>query len=362
MKTGRPKEPLVLGVEDREKLESWTRRRKTAQALALRARIVLACTEDLSNCEVARRLGVSYPTVGKWRERFRRYGLDGLHDEPRPGAPRTVNDAKVEEIVTKTLESNPENATQWTTRTLAKDTGVSQSTVVRIWHAFGLKPHLQGTFKLSDDPYFIEKVRDIVGLYMDPPERALVLSVDEKSQVQALDRTQPMLPMSPGYPERCTHNYVRHGTTSLFAALDVATGKVIGQCHRRHRHQEFLKFLKTIEANVPPKLDVHIIIDNYATHRTPKVKNWLARRPHWHIHFTPKGASWLNLVERFFAAITTRRIRRGSFRSVRELEQAIADYLRVHNQNPKPFIWTATADEIFRKISRLCEGISNSGH
>ena len=245
---------------------------------------------------------------------------------------------------------------------MASEAGVSQNTVVRIWHAFGLKPHMEDTFKLSKDPLFIEKVRDIVGLYMDPPERAMVLCVDEKSQVQALDRTQPLLPMSPGYPERRSHDYVRNGTTSLFAALDVATGKVIGTCHRQHRQQEFLRFLKTIEANVPQGLDVHLVMDNYATHKTPRIKNWLARRPHWHVHFTPTGASWLNMVERFFAAITNRRIRRGTFRNVRELKQAIHDYLETHNEDPKPFIWTATADEIFRKIARLCEGISNSGH
>ena len=245
---------------------------------------------------------------------------------------------------------------------MAKQTGISQDSVVRIWHAFGLKPHRETTFKLSKDPYFIEKVRDIVGLYMAPPDRAIVLSVDEKSQVQALDRTQPLLPMSPGYPERRSHDYVRNGTTSLFAALDVATGEVIGQCHRQHRHQEFLNFLKAVEASVPKDLEVHLIMDNYGTHKTPKIQHWLARRPHWHVHFTPTGASWLNLVERFFGEITQKRIRRGVFKSVRELEQAIEDYLRTHNRSPRPFIWTKSADEIFRKIARLCEGICRSGH
>jgi transposase len=301
MRTGRPKKELVVSDTDREVLERWTRRAKTAQHLALRARIVLACAGGQSNAAVARHLNTTGATVGKWRERFRRCGVDGLSDEPRPGAPRTINDAKVEEIVVKTLESKPENATQWSTRLMAKETAVSQNTVIRIWHAFGLKPHMQETFKLSKDPFFIEKVRDIVGLYMAPPDRAVVLCVDEKSQVQALDRTQPLLPMSPGYPERRSHDYVRNGTTSLFAALDVATGEVIGKCHRQHRHQEFLHFLKTIEAGVPQGLDVHLVMDNYGTHKTPKIRNWLARRPHWHVHFTPTGASWLNMVERFFA-------------------------------------------------------------
>jgi transposase len=333
-----------------------------AQGLALRARIVLACADGVSNMQVAKRLNTTNATVGKWRERFGRGGLEGLCDEPRPGAPRTIKDDKVEAILVKTLESKPKDGTHWSTRLMAKDTGVSQSTVVRVWHAFGLKPHLEATFKLSKDPMFIEKVRDIVGLYMSPPDKAVVLCVDEKSQVQALDRTQPLLPMSPGYPERKSHDYVRHGTTSLFAALNVATGFVVGTCHKQHRHQEFLKFLKTIETNVPEGLDVHLVMDNYATHKTSKIKNWLSRRPHWHVHFTPTGASWLNQVERFFAQITGRRIRRGAFRSVSELEQAIHDYLTTHNENPKPFIWTASADEIFRKIARLCEGISNSGH
>lgn len=362
MKTGRPKRPITVSNEQREVLLRWTRRATTAQSLALRARIVLACADGVPNTYVAQRLNTTNATVGKWRERFRCNGLDGLCDEPRPGAPRTVNDDKVEEIVVKTLENKPKDATHWSTRLMAKDARVSQTTVVRVWHAFGLKPHLEDTFKLSKDPMFIEKVRDIVGLYMNPPEKAVVLCVDEKSQVQALDRTQPLLPMSPGYPERKSHDYVRNGTTSLFAALDVATGNVVGKCHHQHRHQEFLKFLKTIEANVPEGLDVHLVMDNYGTHKTPKIKNGLARRPHWHVHFTPTSASWLNQVERFFAQITNRRIRRGVFRSVSELELAIQDYLTTHNPNTKPFVWAATADEIFRKIARLCEGISNSGH
>jgi transposase len=362
MRTGRPKKALTVSEAEREILERWTRRTTTAQHLALRARIVLACADGDSNTAVAKRLNTTGATVGKWRERFRRQGVDGLPDEPRPGTPRTILDAKVEEVVVKTLEQKPKDATHWSTRLMAKETGISQDSVVRIWHAFGLKPHRETTFKLSKDPYFIEKVRDIVGLYMAPPDRAIVLSVDEKSQVQALDRTQPLLPMSPGYPQRRSHDYVRNGTTSLFAALDVATGEVIGKCHRQHRHQEFLNFLKAVEASVPSDLDVHLIMDNYGTHKTPKIQHWLARRPHWHVHFTPTGASWLNLVERFFGEITEKRIRRGVFKSVRELEQSIDDYLRTHNQNPKPFIWTKTADEIFRKIARLCEGICQSGH
>jgi len=362
MKAGRPRKELMLTERDRNTLERWTRRATTAQSLALRARIILACAAGASDVAVARQLNTTRETVGKWRRRFLHCGMDGLYDEPRPGAPRTLTDDRVEEVIVKTLESKPEDSTHWSTRLMAAETGVSQSSIVRIWHAFGLKPHMEDTFKLSNDPLFIEKVRDVVGLYMNPPERAVIFSVDEKSQVQALDRTQPLLPMSPGYPERRSHDYVRNGTTSLFAALDVATGKVIGACHRKHRHQEFLRFLKTIEANVPEGLDVHLVMDNYATHKTPKIKDWLARRPHWHVHFTPTGASWLNMVERFFAQITTRRIRRGAFRSVRELEQAIHDYLQTHNEKPRPFIWSATADEIFRKIARLCEGIYNSGH
>jgi transposase len=362
MRTGRPKKALMVTQADRDLLERWTRRATTAQHLALRARIVLACAEGQSNTVAAETLNTTGHTVGKWRERFRRLGVDGLTDEPRPGAPRTITDAQVEAVVVKTLETKPENASHWSLRGMAKEVHISRDSVMRIWHAFGLKPHRETTFKLSKDPFFIEKVRDIVGLYLNPPDRAIVLAVDEKSQIQALDRTQPLLPMSPGYPERKSHDYVRHGTTSLFAALDVATGEVIGQCHRQHRHQEFLCFLKAVEANVPTDLEVHLVMDNYGTHKTPRIQHWLARRPHWHIHFTPTSASWLNLVERFFAQITERRIRRGAFTSVRELEQAIDDYLCTHNQHPKPFVWTKTADEIFRKITRLCEGICLSGH
>lgn len=362
MRTGRPMKPLNLTREERTKLEMLTRRRKTAHWLAIRAQIVVLSADGRSNVQVAKHLHVHPNTVGKWRERFRLRRLDGLFDEPRPGAPRTILDDKVEEVVTKTLGTTPKGATHWSVRSMAREVGVGRDSVHRIWRAFGLKPHRQETFKLSTDPLFVEKVRDIVGLYLHPPEKAVVLCVDEKAQIQALDRSQPLLPMAMDYPEARTHDYVRHGTTSLFAALDAATGEVLGKCHRRHRHQEFLRFLRRIETNVPQDLDIHAVVDNYATHKTPKVVRWLARHPRWHIHFTPTGASWLNLVERFFAEITTKRIRRGSFRSTRSMERAIAEYLEQHNENPKPFIWTATAEDIFGKIHRLCTGTSRTGH
>ena len=313
---------------------------------------------------VARRLSVTPQTVGKWRERFRVGRLEALADEPRPGAPRKITDAQVEDVIVRTLESTPKHETHWSSRGMARATGLSQRSIVCIWQAFGLQPHRVETFKLSSDPLFIEKVRDVVGLYMNPPEHALVLCVDEKSQVQALDRTQPLLPMRPGQAERRTHDYVRHGTTSLFAALDTKTGKVIGQCQRRHRHQEFLKFMKLVDAQLPEGKDqeVHLVLDNYGTHKTPKVKRWFAKRPYYHLHFTPTSASWLNLVERFFAQITTKRIRRGVFRSVPALEKAIQAYLEAHNTEPQPFVWTATADEIFKKIERLCKRTCDSGH
>jgi transposase len=300
--------------------------------------------------------------VGKWRARFVAKRADGLLDEPRPGAPRTISDASVEKIVRTTLETKPHDATHWSTRSMARASGLSQTAVVRIWRAFGLQPHRAETFKLSADPLFIEKVRDIVGLYLSPPEHALVLCVDEKTQVQALNRTQPLLPMRPGQAERRTHDYARHGTTSLFAALDAKTGKVIGQCQRRHRAAEFRKFLDTIDRNVPPTLDVHLILDNYATHKTATIRNWLAKRPRYHLHFTPTSASWLNLVERWFATLTEKQLRRGVHRSTRELETAIHSYLDATNKKPKPFIWTKTADQILESIARFCQRISNSGH
>src|SRR6202158_5102654 len=309
MASGRPLVPLTLSWEHREQLQSWSRRAKTAQALAMRSRIVLLAADGLSNTEIARRQGCSLPTAGKWRQRFLDRGLDGLLDEPRPGTPRKLSDRHVERVLTRTLESQPEAATHWSTRDMAKACGLSQSTISRIWRAFSLAPHRAETFKLSRDPLFIDKVRDIVGLYLDPPDRALVLCVDEKSQIQALDRTAPLLPMRPGQIERRTHDYKRHGTTSLFAALDVATGRVIGECHRRHRSREFRKFLVTIAANVPPELDVHLVMDNYATHKTPAIQRWLVQNPRFHVHFTPTSASWLNQVERFFAALTEKQIR-----------------------------------------------------
>jgi transposase len=357
-------QPVTLADDERDKLEAWVRRPKTAQRLALRSRIVLAAAAGESNSAIARRLRVTLPTVGKWRSRFLADRLEGLADEPRPGAPRTITDAQVEAVVTKTLESKPEHATHWSTRGMADACGLSQTAVARIWRAFGLKPHLHETFKLSTDPFFVEKVRDVVGLYLNPPERAIVLSVDEKSQVQALDRTQPLLPMTPGQAERGTHDYERHGITSLFAALNVATGAVIGRCYRRHRQQEFVRFLEAIDAAVPEEdgVTVHLVLDNYGTHKTPRVKRWLARHPRFVVHFTPTGGSWLNQVERFFAEITDKRIRRGSFRSVKALEEAIASYLAAHNRDPKPFAWTASADLILRKVEDVCKRINNSGH
>ena len=363
MRTGRPKKPLTVKPADQEKLELLARRPKTAQRVAIRSKIVLRAAEGLPNQEIARRLGVTGATVGKWRERYRVKGMEGLADEPRPGTPRKITDGKVEEAVTQTLENLPTEATHWSTRSLAKKVGLSQSAVVRIWHSFGLQPHRTETFKLSTDPYLVEKVRDIVGLYLNPPEHAIVLCVDEKSQVQALNRTQPILPLRPGLAEQRTNDYERHGTTSLFAALDVATGKVIGECHRRHRHQEFLKFLDLVDSKLPPdQREVHLVLDNYGTHKAPKVIRWFARHPRYHVHFTPTSGSWVNQVERWFGKITAERIRRGSFESVRSLERAIQEYLSHHNANPKPFVWTADADLILGKIQRLCERTSNSGH
>src|SRR3989304_5452298 len=328
---GRPLASLDLPDADREVLERWMRRPKSANALAPRARIVLASARGDSNTEIAAQLQLSKPTVGKWRTRYLARGVDGLLDEPRPGAPRSISDADVDRVVTLTLETTPENATHWSTRDMARRAGLSQSAVSRIWRAFMLKPHRSETFKLSKDPLFIEKVRDIVGLYLNPPDRALVLATDEKSQIQALDRSQPMLPMRPGQIERRTHDYVRHGTTTLFAALDVKSGTVIGEGHRRHRAKEVLAVLKTIEASVPLRLDVHLILDNYSTHKTPMIQRWLVRHPRFHLHFTPTGASWINLVERWFATLTERQLRRGVHRSPRELEAAILRHLQVTN-------------------------------
>ena len=321
MAIGRPMPPVTLDGAEKETLERWVRRPKTAQALALRARMILGCAEGRSNTAVAADLRVSDETVGKWRSRFLERRLDGLSDEPRSGRPRAVTDDDVERVITLTLETTPRDATHWSTRSMAQRCGLSHNTVSRIWRAFGLQPHRTEAFKLSSDPFCIEKVRDVVGLYLDPPDRALVLCVDEKSQIQALDRTRPLLPMRPGQVERRTHDYLRHGTVSLFAALDTQSGRVIGRCHRRHRAVEFRKFLDTIEAEAPSDLDVHLIVDNYATHQTALIRNWLAKRPRFHLHFTPTSASWLNLVERWFALLTEKQLRRGCIRAAASLKR-----------------------------------------
>jgi transposase len=360
--SGRPKAKLVLTQAEREQLMTMTLRRKTAQALALRARIVLGCADGVDNKVVAQRQRVTRQTVSKWRARFVEHRIDGLLDAPRPGAPRTIDDAQVQAVVAKTLESVPHAATHWSTRSMARVAGVSQTAVSRIWRAFGLQPHRQETFKLSSDPLFVEKVRDIVGLYLAPPLMAMVLCVDEKSQIQALDRTQPLLPLAPGIPERRTHDYERHGTTTLFAALDIATGAVIGDVHRRHRSAEFLQFLRTIESNVPAVLDIHLVMDNYGTHKTPSIQAWLARRPRFHVHFTPTSASWLNQVERWFSTLTQRYLRRSTHRSTRELEQALKHYVKINNADPKPFVWSKSPDAILASIERFCLRTSNSPH
>ncbi len=362
MPTGRPTKPLDVTPEEKEKLEMLARRPKTSQAMAMRARIVLGCSAGLNNSDVAKRLRITGATVCKWRERFRVNRLEGLLDEPRPGAPRSITDVQVEEVITKTLESMPANSTHWSTRLMARKAGLSQSAIVRIWRAFGLQPHRVESFKFSKDPQFVEKVRDIVGLYLNPPDRAIVLCVDEKSQVQALNRTQPILPLAPGVPARQSHDYERHGVTSLFAAMDVASGITISNCYRRHRHQEFLRFLNDIDANLPRGLDVHLVLDNYGTHKVTKVRAWLARHPRYHVHFTPTSGSWLNLVERLFAEVTERCVRRGSHTAVRSLEKAMLDYLDQRNKDPKPFVWTADADLILGKVARVSKRISDSGH
>jgi transposase len=353
---------LTLTAEEVDTLERWARRPTTAQALAQRARIVLACTRGRHDGLVAIEARVTRQTVGRWRRRFIEKRLAGLLDEPRPGAPRTITDEHVERVIRLTLESTPRDATHWSTRAMARRCGLSQTAVSRIWRAFALQPHRVETFKLSKDPLFIEKVRDIVGLYLNPPDKALVLCVDEKSQIQALDRSQPLLPLRPGHPERRTHDYTRHGTTTLFAAFNAKSGKVISAFHPRQRAREFRKFLSIIDARVPARLDVHLVLDNSSTHKTPAIHRWLARHPRFHLHFTPTGASWINLVERWFAALTEKQIRRGVHRSTRELEDAIGRYVAVTNATPKPFVWTKTADEILDSVSRFCHRISNSGH
>jgi len=362
MAMGRPKAALVLSPDQRERLERMASSRSLPAGLVSRVRIILMSASGKTNHQIARQLGLANATVGKWRRRFLEGDVTGLHDELRPGRPRPISDERVAQLVRKTLETKPKEGTHWSIRQIARQTRLSKSTVHRVWQAFGLQPHRQRHFKLSNDPFFVEKVRDIVGLYLHPPENAVVLCVDEKSQIQALERTQPMLPMGLGYVEGVTHDYRRHGTTTLFAALDAAKGTVISRCRRRHRHQEYLDFLRQIEKNVPEELDVHVIVDNYATHKHPRVKRWLAVRPRFHVHFTPTYASWLNQVEIWFNRITQRAIRRGTFRSVKELVAKIDRYVRSSNTHAQPFIWTATADSIFTKIQRLCERISGTAH
>jgi transposase len=353
---------IELTDEERVQLEAWARRRTSAQALALRSRIVLLAAEGRNNTEIAERLGVHRPMVRKWRSRFAEHRLDGLTDEPRPGRPRTVTDAQVEEVIVKTLETTPKDATHWSTRSMAKEVGLTQSAVLRIWQAFGLQPHRQQTWKLSRDPQFIDKVRDVVGLYLDPPERAVVLCVDEKSQIQALDRTAPILPMLPGVPQRATHDYRRAGTSSLYAALDLTTGKVIGRLHSRHRAIEFKQFLQTLDREVPGDLEVHLVLDNSSTHKTPVIQKWLLAHPRFVLHFTPTSSSWLNLVDRWFAELTNKLLRRGTHRSVHALNTDIRAWIQTWNDDPKPFVWTKTADEILESIARYCNRINESRH
>jgi transposase len=352
----------VLSDDERQTLARWARRRTSSQALALRCRIVLACAEGLSNVEAGRQLEVHDKTVGKWRARFLKRRLEGLTDEPRPGVPRTITDEQVEQVITKTLEETPPDATHWSTRSMARATGMSQTAIVRIWRAFGLKPHLDQAWKLSTDPQFIDKVRDIVGLYLNPPEAAVVRCVDEKSSIQALDRTAPILPLLPTTPQRQSHDYTRHGTTNLDAALNVASGKVISQLTARHRAIEFKRFLARIDAAVPAELDVHVIVDNSSTHSTAEIRRWLVRHPRFRLPFTPTYSSWLNLVERWFAELTSKSLQRGTHRSVAELTTSIQSWIDTWNQNPRPFVWTKTADQILESITGYLQRISNSAH
>jgi transposase len=354
---------IVLTDQERAQLEAWERRRSSAQALALRSRIVLAAAEGTANnTEIARDLGVAVSSVRRWRNRFAVHRLDGLTDEPRPGQPRKITDAKVEEVIVKTLETTPKDATHWSTRSMAAEVGLNQSAVHRIWKAFGLQPHRQDAWKLSKDPQFIEKVRDVVGLYLNPPERAVVLCVDEKSQIQALDRTAPILPMLPGVAARATHDYKRSGTSSLYAALNLTTGQVIGRLHSRHRAIEFKQFLHTLDREIPAELDVHVVLDNSSTHKTPAIQKWLTAHPRFVLHFTPTSSSWLNLVERWFAELTSKKLRRGAHRSVRELNADIRAWIKTWNDDPKPYVWTKTADQILESIATYCTRINESRH
>jgi putative transposase len=362
MPGGRPVAAIELDEDKKSQLLSIARSRSLPHGLVQRAQIVLACAEGEANSSIAKRMDLTNATVGKWRKRYQQFGIEGLHDELRAGRPRTHDDERVAEVINTALQTKPADGTQWSVRTMAQETGISKSTVQRWFDLFAIQPHRQQHFKISNDPFFIEKVRDIVGLYLNPPDHAVVLCVDEKTQVQALERTQPLLPMGLGYVEGVTHDYIRHGTTTLFAALDVATGEVITQCKRRHRHQEFLAFLRHIDSSVPEQFDVHLIVDNYATHKHPKVKAWLARRPRYHIHFTPTYASWINQVERWFGLITQRAIRRGSFSNVKELVRKINCFVEHYNAKAAPFVWTATAESILAKVQRLCSYISGTSH
>ncbi len=353
---------IKLTDDEREVLERWARRPKTAQALALRSRIVLAAAAGERSIDIAARLGCTNSTVGKWRVRFAERGIDGLHDEPRPGKPRTITDDDVERVIVKTLEETPSDATHWSTRSMAAATGMNQTAISRIWRAFGLKPHQAESFKLSPDPQFIDKVRDIVALYLNPPDAAVVLCVDEKSQIQALDRSAPVLPLMPGVAERRTHDYVRNGTTNLYAALNVASGQVIADMTPRHRAEEFRRFLNLIDKSVPDHLDVHVVLDNSSTHKTPSIQRWLLRHPRFTLHFTPTYSSWLNLVERWFAELTTKWIKRGTHRSVRDLTASVRTWIAGWNDNPKPFVWHKTADEILDSLAAYCQRINDSGH
>jgi transposase len=362
MALGRPVKPVVLSLELRHQLESMVRSRSYPQGLVRRAKVILLAADGLNNQTIAPKVGLSRAMVGIWRKRFQDQGMVGLYDEPKPGGPRSIGDARIAKLIQKTLKTKPEDSVHWSCRSIAAEAKISKSTVQRIWKAFGVQPHRQKHFKLSTDPFFVEKVRDIIGLYLNPPDKALVLCVDEKSQVQALDRTQPLLPMGLGFVEGVTHDYIRHGTTTLFAALDIASGHVLTRCHRQHRHQEFLQFLRHIDANVPQNLDVHLIVDNYATHKHLKVKRWLASRPRYHVHYTPTYASWLNQVEIWFNIITQKAIRRGTFRSVRDLISKIEHFVGAYNTKAQPFIWTATADSILGKIARFWKVVAGTRH
>lgn len=362
MPMGRPKEPLALAPEESEQLRAVSASHSLSYGLVMRAKIILLSASGMNNQAIAARLHLNPVTVGHWRRRFLRQGLRGLHDELRPGRPRSIRDERVAALIRKTLRTRPVRGTHWSCRSLAAQSRLSKNTVHRIWRAFGLQPHRQRHFQLSNDPFFVEKVRDIVGLYLDPPDKAVVLCVDEKSQVQALERTQPVLPMGLGYVEGVTHNYVRHGTTTLFAALDLATGAVLSRCQRRHRHQEYLRFLRDIDAQVPARFAVHLIVDNYATHKHPRVQRWLAAHSRFQVHYTPTYASWLNQVEIWFHIITQKAIRRGTFRSVKDLVAKIEEFVRNYNAQARPFAWVATADSILQKVERLCERISGTRH